>query len=77
MIGGMRRRSFVSSSLAMLVCAGDLFPQSQVWVCPMDPDVRQNTPGLCKRCNMKLVDRIPEATEYHMDLTTSPASPLN
>ena len=67
----------------MLAAAGDLWPQDQVWVCPMDPDVRSNTPGFCPRCGMKLTDKIPEATEYHMDLSTgcrersSPASPPN
>jgi len=56
----------------MLVCAGDLWPQDQVWVCPMDPDVRSSLPGVCPRCGMKLTDKVPEATEYHMDLSTSP-----
>lgn len=28
---------------------------SDVYVCPMHPDVRQSTPGNCPRCGMKLV----------------------
>ena len=38
----------------------------------MDPDVRSNTPGFCPLCKMKLTDKIPEATEYHMDLSWQP-----
>jgi hypothetical protein len=38
----------------------------------MDPDVRSSTPGVCPRCGMKLADKVPEATEYHMDLSTLP-----
>ena len=38
----------------------------------MDPDVRSSAPGVCPRCGMKLADHIPEATEYHMELTTVP-----
>jgi hypothetical protein len=29
--------------------------ESEVYVCPMHPDVRQATPGTCPRCGMKLV----------------------
>jgi hypothetical protein len=58
--------------VAMLVFAGALWPQDQVWVCPMDPDVRSNTPGFCPRCKMKLTNKVPEAIEYHMDLSWLP-----
>jgi hypothetical protein len=58
--------------VAMLIFAGSLWPQDQVWVCPMDPDVRSSIPGVCPRCGMKLASGLPEATEYHMDLSTSP-----
>ena len=68
----MRRRSFLSSSLALLTFQSKLWPQSQVWVCPMDPDVRSSVEGVCPRCGMKLATNIPEATEYHMDLSTVP-----
>jgi hypothetical protein len=56
----------------MLLSAGMLLPQDQVWVCPMDPDVRSSVAGVCPRCGMKLTDKVPEATEYHMDLSTLP-----
>ena len=58
--------------LAVLIFAGSLLPQDQVWVCPMDPDVRSSVAGVCPRCGMKLASGLPEATEYHMDLSTSP-----
>lgn len=41
-------------------------------MCPMDPDVRSNQPGVCPRCGMKLSSGIPERAEYHMDLVTTP-----
>ena len=48
---------------------------SVVFFCPMDHDVRSNTPGNCARCGMKLVSGIPEPAEYHMDMTVSPKPP--
>ena len=75
MIGVVRRRSFVSSSLATLIFARHLWSQDQVWVCPMDPDVRSNNAGVCPRCGMKLASNLPEATEYHMDLSMLPRAP--
>ncbi len=32
-------------------------PQGTVYVCPMDPDVTSNAPGVCPKCNMKLVPK--------------------
>src|SRR5258708_17128057 len=49
--------------------------QEQIFVCPMDPDVRSNQPGICDRCGMKLVSGIPEGAEYSMDLRLSPPAP--
>jgi len=42
------------------------------YVCPMDRDIRSNDPGKCPRCGMALVAGVPDATEYHMDLTVTP-----
>jgi len=47
-----------------------------VYVCPMDPDVRANGPGRCRRCGMALVAGIPDPVEFHLDLTTSPDRPV-
>jgi hypothetical protein len=47
----------------------------EVWMCPMDPDVRGHDPGTCPRCGMKLVNGIPEPVEYAMDLKVSPGAP--
>lgn len=66
----MRRRDF--GFAALLVPLGYLRGQETVYVCPMDPDVRSNQPGVCKRCGMKLVSGIPDPVEYHLDLTTTP-----
>ena len=38
------------------------------YVCPMDPDVRSATPGVCPRCGMKLVMGIPDPEEYPLHL---------
>jgi len=50
-------------------------PSDDVYVCPMDPDVRGHDPGTCPRCGMKLVAGIPEPVEYSMDLKVTPAGP--
>jgi hypothetical protein len=50
-------------------------PDGGVYICPMDPDVRSNQPGVCARCGMKLAQGIPEPVEYHMDLKVTPRSP--
>jgi hypothetical protein len=43
-----------------------------VYVCPMDPDVRSNSPGKCARCGMALVSGLPDPVEYHMQLDVTP-----
>jgi Heavy metal binding domain len=45
------------------------------YVCPMDPDVRSATPGVCPRCGMKLVMGIPDPEEFPLRLDLSPAAP--
>ena len=47
--------------------------KNAVYVCPMDPDVRSNAPGSCRRCGMTLVAGIPDPVEFHLDLTTTPS----
>src|SRR5438132_13070857 len=47
----------------------------KVYICPMDPDVRSNSPGKCARCGMALVAGLPDPVEYHMDLTVAPRPP--
>lgn len=59
----------------MFLVLGLLLAQDAVWVCPMDPDVRSNQPGVCPRCGMKLASGVPDPVEYHMDLTTTPRAP--
>src|SRR5271155_1945091 len=39
------------------------------WVCPMDPDVRSKQPGVCPRCGMKLVTKVPERVNYRLEVT--------
>ena len=49
-----------------------LSAQDNVFICPMDPDVRSNQPGTCRRCGMKLREGIPEPVEFHLGLTLTP-----
>jgi Heavy metal binding domain len=42
------------------------------WVCPMDPDVRSDAPGVCPRCGMTLVLHIPDSVEYLLEVSHSP-----
>ena len=47
-----------------------------VYVCPMDPDVRSDKPGVCPRCGMTLVAGIPDySAEYKLILTVTPRAP--
>lgn len=46
-----------------------------VYICPMDPDVRSHNPGTCPRCGMKLRAGIPDPVEYHLDLALNPKAP--
>ena len=51
-------------------------PQAPLdYVCPMDPDVRSATPGVCPRCGMTLRLGIPDPVEYPMQLSLSPRVP--
>ncbi len=44
------------------------------WVCPMDPDYRSDKPGVCPRCGMTLVLRVPERIEYPLLVSQTPES---
>ena len=44
------------------------------FVCPMDPDIRSETAGVCSRCGMQLVFGLPVPAEYQVRLTTTPAA---
>jgi len=47
-----------------------------VYVCPMDPDVRSDRPGVCPRCGMTLIAGIPDySSEYRLDMKLTPAAP--
>ena len=52
--------------------ADEAFPGSLPFVCPMDPDIRAETPGTCSRCGMKLVLGLPVPAEYPVILRTEP-----
>jgi Heavy metal binding domain len=56
----------------LMLAFGVLLAQDKVYVCPMDPDVRANQPGVCSRCGMKLVAGLPDPVEYELDLSLMP-----
>jgi len=62
---------FAGLSLLLLVALLG-FAQTQVFVCPMDPDVRSSVPGKCPRCGMTLVAQLPEPVEYRMLFKADP-----
>jgi hypothetical protein len=69
----MERRSFLSAlGAAALLRAQQAPSPDTVFICPMDPDVRQHDPGTCPRCGMKLAAGLPTPTEYEMDLAVTP-----
>ena len=59
-------------ALLLLLAFGFLWAQDNVYVCPMDPDVRSNQPGKCRRCGMELRAGIPEPVEFLLDLGLTP-----
>jgi Heavy metal binding domain len=42
------------------------------WVCPMDPEYRAENPGVCPRCGMKLVLKVPDRIEYPLEISHAP-----
>jgi hypothetical protein len=57
--------------VGVLFTAG-LLGQDLVYQCPMDPDIRSKTEGVCSRCGMKLRAGIPEPIEFPLDLKVTP-----
>jgi Cu+-exporting ATPase len=44
-------------------------PKSAVYVCPMDPEVRQDHPGPCPKCGMALEPDVPSAQATRIEYT--------
>jgi hypothetical protein len=59
---------FVALLVVGLLCA----QRTIEFTCPMDRDVRSETPGKCPRCGMPLVANLPEPVEYPVDLRVDP-----
>lgn len=79
----LNRRAYLRTLTGGVVTAWNLWPQTtksaevqpepKDWVCPMDPDYRATSPGVCPRCGMKLVAGIPDRIELPLELTHVPA----
>lgn len=61
--------------VGVLIAIWSLSGQDTVYRCPMDPDIRSSSPGICPRCGMKLRSGMPEPVEYPVDLRVKPAAP--
>ena len=61
--------SFLFAASLFVITLG---AQDLVYQCPMDPDIRSKTEGVCSRCGMKLRAGIPEPVEFPVDLKVSP-----
>jgi hypothetical protein len=73
----MKRRVFLGTVGAAALCGQELAQTAApdpnaIFVCPMDPDVRQHDPGTCPRCGMKLAAGLAEPAEYLLDLAVTP-----
>ena len=66
------RRNLLVGVFSFLGAQSFLSAQDKVYICPMDPDVRSNQPGKCRRCGMEMRAGIPDPVEFHMDLTLTP-----
>ncbi len=66
----------VSSVIAQLPTApttsAGLVELPVVFTCPMHPDVQSSQPGMCPRCRMQLVAKLPERVEYPVTLQLNP-----
>src|ERR1700744_4022094 len=62
----------VIMAVLLIGASAVFYGQEEVFVCPMDPDVRSNVAGVCARCGMKLVSGIPDPAEYTLDLNITP-----
>jgi hypothetical protein len=74
----MNRRSWLLSLAGITALRAQQRPAgsdglvNKDWVCPMDAEVRSAKPGLCPRCGMTLVLKIPERIEYPVEMACSP-----
>ena len=68
-------RATVCLVALLLLCVGASWTQDLVFSCPMDPEVRSNSAGVCSRCGMKLVAGVPDPIAFHMDLNVTPRAP--
>lgn len=72
------RRLFIASTTAAALAqepAEKAAEKPVEFLCPMDADIRQLTPGRCPRCGMKLVPGLPDPIEYPLEVTTTPRHP--
>ncbi|HSU59807.1 MAG TPA: heavy metal-binding domain-containing protein [Bryobacteraceae bacterium] len=77
-IRAFSRRAFIQilagSASAFALQKPQDTPAAKDWICPMDPDYRSDKPGVCPRCGMTLVLRVPERIEYPLQVSQHPES---
>ncbi len=65
-------RALIPAAAIVLALAAQP-PAAVEFSCPMDPDVRSKSPGVCPRCGMKLAPGIPDRREYRMSVKFIPS----
>jgi hypothetical protein len=75
---GLSRRQWLAALASAVASRGQtVSPEKDAdpedYACPMDRDVRSAKPGVCPRCGMKLVLKLPESVEYRLEVTHQPA----
>src|SRR5947209_8276508 len=72
-----RRQCLAALATAVAARGQTVSPEKETdpedYACPMDRDVRSPKPGVCPRCGMKLVLKLPESVEYRLEVTHEPA----
>lgn len=80
-IGHLSRRTCLGLLAAVPLIGAQKPPDTQKpletmpsgdWTCPMDPDFHSDKPGVCPRCGMKLVLKVPDRIEFPLELSYSP-----
>ncbi len=66
---GTAKNAPASAPVAIPKLSGGPRPNSRIYVCPMDPEVRQADPGPCPKCGMALEPELPGPSASNSEYT--------